>query len=303
MIKRFKTFFLLFIILGAPFFLITYWLTPRMIVQVQPPIVGTEVKPLKDLFFRYNKGHYFNWYSEDQLKLEGFISDRPTLCKGTIILLHGIRSRKESFLSLGKWLFDHGYQFVAIDLRGHGMSEGTYCSFGYHEKKDIHLLIDELEKKGCSRIGVFGQSLGGAIGLQAMAYDHRIKFGIIESTFYNFKAVCTHYFSRLTGISTQSFITQKIFPFCIDKASELAGFPSDSVNPSHYCNQIESPVLLAHGKRDQRIPLFHAQKNAKKIKNVTHLEINEAGHLNLHQIGGKEYLNVILEFLNKSSTR
>lgn len=57
------------------------------------------------------------------------------------------------------------------------------------------------------------------------------------------------------------------------------------------------------GKETNESHCFTPKRMQKKIKNVTHLEINEAGHLNLHQIGGKEYLNVLLEFLNKSNTR
>lgn len=269
-----------------------------MIVQVETPLIGTYFKPLNGLFLEKTRGKYFNWQSKDNLKLQVFISDNPTNSKETIILLHGIRSRKESFIQLGKWFLDNNYQFVAIDNRGHGKSEGKYCSFGYHEKQDIKLLIDELEKRGCSNIGVFGQSLGGAIGLQSLAFDKRLKFGIIESTFNNFKEISTNYFCRITGISPNSSIALNIFPYCIKRAGKIAEFPIDSCNPSEHSRKINSPVLLVHGDSDKRIPIKNAMLNFKKIKNCRFLKIKNANHSNIHQKGGEEYFEKIKEFLN-----
>jgi alpha-beta hydrolase superfamily lysophospholipase len=101
--------------------------------------------------------------------------------KGTIILLHGIRSNKESFIGLNTKLSKLGFNSLALDSRAHGQSSGTHCTFGVKEKKDISELISTLsEKEGITEnIGVWGQSLGGAIGLQALENDKRIKFGII----------------------------------------------------------------------------------------------------------------------------
>ena len=279
-------------------FYLIYWLIPKMIVQVETPLVGSHFKPLHGLFLEKTPGKYFNWQSEDNLKLQGFISDKPNYSKGTIILLHGIRSRKESFIQLGKWFFDNNFQFVAIDNRGHGTSEGKYCTFGYHEKQDVKLLIDELEKRGCSNIGIFGQSLGGAIGLQSLAFDKRLKFGIIESTFHNFKEVSTNYFCRITGVSPQSTIALNIFPYCIKRAGEIAEFPIDSCNPSEHARNINSPVLLVHGDSDKRIPIKNAMQNFKKIKKGKLLKIKNENHSNVHQKGGEEYFEKLKEFLN-----
>ena len=67
-----------------------------------------------------------------------------------------------------------------LNLRGHGESRGTYCTFGYKEKYDIVSVIDEimLDKRLSKNIGIWGQSLGGAIALQTMAIDKRIKYGV-----------------------------------------------------------------------------------------------------------------------------
>ena len=52
-----------------------------------------------------------------------------------------------------------------------------------------------------------------------------------------------------------------------------------------------------HGNSDKRIPIYHARKNLQQLQNVTFLEIPNAGHLDVHIHGGKEYFNKVLEFL------
>ena len=66
--------------------------------------------------------------------------------KGTIILLHGIRSNKSHFNDLSNYLSTNGFNSVALDLRAHGESEGKFCSFGVNEKRDVKKLIHFLEK-------------------------------------------------------------------------------------------------------------------------------------------------------------
>ena len=61
----------------------------------------------------------------DGLTLSGYIIKSNTnIQKGTIILLHEIRSNKEHFLPLAKRLADSSFNSVLIDLRAHGDSEG-----------------------------------------------------------------------------------------------------------------------------------------------------------------------------------
>lgn len=300
MLKRFLKKFLFYtILICISGFLFLNWLIPRMIVQIETPLLGKTIEPPKKTFESEIKGETIHWYSKDSLKLEGFISQQIDSSKPTIILLHGIRSRKEYFIPFAKELILKGFQIVAIDHRAHGNSEGEFCSFGYHEKQDISLLIDELEKRGCRKIGVFGQSLGGAIGLQSMGFDSRIQFGIIESTFYNFKEVTTNYFCRLTKISPRSKLATQLFPYFVEKAGSLAKFPIDSCNPSDYAKNINAPVLLVHGKKDQRIPVYHAHKNYNSLDSTKtkFIKIENANHVNVHQTGGFPYFLKMLEFL------
>ena len=184
--------------------LFLHFYLPRIITDIRNPIfsIFSNYHSDKSPKFQDNdsiKGKHFDYQSFDGLKLSAHLTySNLTTTKGTIILVHGIRSNKEHFIGISKTLSNKGYNAVAIDLRAHGQSEGTHCTFGVNEKEDISLLINVLEKQGgiTKNIGIWGQSLGGAIALQSLASDKRIKFGIIESTFSDLHSITNDYFKN-----------------------------------------------------------------------------------------------------------
>lgn len=81
-----------------------------------------------------------------------------------------------------------------FDSRAHGESQGKYCTYGFYEKKDISAIVDFIGPKYRNvNIGIWGNSLGAAVAIQAMEYDSRILFGIIESTFTDLSQIVFDY--------------------------------------------------------------------------------------------------------------
>ena len=128
-------------------------------------------------------------------------------------------------MELSTFLSKNGYNSVALDLRAHGESEGQFCTFGVKEIKDVKALMDYLIKnEDIEDIGIWGQSLGGAVALQALGYDNRIKFGIVESTFTDYKTIVNDYFHLNAGFSFAPFSN-----YLANRAASIAGFdPSDA---------------------------------------------------------------------------
>ena len=62
-----------------------------------------------------------------------------------------------------------GYNVLAIDFRAHGESEGSRCSFGWHERHDVEAALAYVRKRWPDfNVGVWGRSLGAA----AICYAH-----------------------------------------------------------------------------------------------------------------------------------
>jgi alpha-beta hydrolase superfamily lysophospholipase len=215
---------------------------------------------------------------------------------GTIILLHGIRGNKEHFTALAAMLNRQGYNTLALDLRAHGDSEGDYCTYGYYEKYDVQKALDYLLTKGLdSNIGVWGQSLGGAIALQTLAIEPKLKFGIIESTFSEFTTIVDDYSERMFGFSIP-FVNQ----YALYRASEIANFKPEEVSPQESAKKIRQPVLVAHGTADTHIKFAYGKTNFDKLASdqKIFLPIEGAVHHNLWQVGGKTYFEKVFSFLS-----
>ena len=295
-----------FIVLTISGFLFLHFYVPRFLTEIKNPFVevikGNYLKTTSPRFENNQlNGKYINFKTFDNLELSSYLTySSLDTTKGTIILLHGIRSNKECFIRLSAKLSKLGFNTVAIDSRAHGNSSGTHCSFGVKEKKDVSELINILAKQEniTENIGVWGQSLGGAIGLQAMGSDKRIKFGIIESTFSDFKTITNDYFSFHVGFNIRPLTNYLVY-----RAGKIADFNPNEAKPIKYCENIKQPVVIVHGNEDKRINIKYARANFSKIPSTKKefIEINGANHLNVWKIGGDEYFERIIKFIDKNT--
>jgi uncharacterized protein len=302
-IKRYAT---VLLILGVLFF---HFYMPRFITEIKNPLVelikGNHDNTVPRTFENDKlKGKHIRFKSYDGTMLSSYLTYSTTdTAKGTIILLHGIRSSKECFIELSTKLSALGYNSIALDSRAHGQSEGVHCTFGVKEKKDVSALIDVLtsqlseEEKSTQNIGVWGQSLGGAIGLQALGTDGRIKYGIIESTFSDFNSITHDYFDYHLGFNAKPIINYLIY-----RAGIVADFNPDEAKPIQYCSSIHQSLLLVHGDKDKRIDIKYAKTNFKKInsKNKEFVLVKNANHLNVWEVGADKYFEKVIRFIENS---
>lgn len=287
--------------------LLTHFFIPRLITEIRNPIVGLiKRNKIVDYELALNdsskiKRKNLSITSFDSINLSATLTySALDSTKGTIILLHGIRSNKTHFLELSTFLSQNGYNSVALDLRAHGKSGGQFCTFGVNEKKDVAKLIDDLiEKKNLNNIGIWGQSLGGAVALQAMGFDDRIKFGIIESTFSDFKTIVNDYFNYHAGFNFTPFTN-----YLVNRSASIAKFKPEDAKPIEYCEKIIQPTLIVHGNKDKRINISYGKANFSSIKSTRKefLEIESANHLNVWKVGGDKYFNRVLDFINNNTT-
>lgn len=96
--------------------------------------------------------------------------------KRAVILLHMMPADRRSFFPLAGKLQEHDIPSLAIDLRGHGESEGgpdgyKLFSDGEHQasRLDVEAAADFLCKQGIERLACIGASIGSNLGLQFVA--------------------------------------------------------------------------------------------------------------------------------------
>jgi pimeloyl-ACP methyl ester carboxylesterase len=99
----------------------------------------------------------------------------------TVVLVHGFGGSKSTILKNGEGLHE-AFNLVAFDLRNTGRSTGDQTTGGVLEQKDLHAIIDWLERsKHPVHIGVLGLSLGAGTALAEATSDPRVEALALDS--------------------------------------------------------------------------------------------------------------------------
>ena len=239
--------------------------------------------------------------THDGLTLSGWLLKAPTPRKGTIVYLHGVGDCKESGLPLSRVFCRNGYDTALIDLRAHGVSGGEYCTYGYYEKLDLCRLIDVLEKQknGIGPLILFGTSMGAAIAIQTAAMEKRVRVVVSEGCFTDLRTISVDYQTRIAKLPWH-FVRNLV----IHRAEKLAHFKHREISPLLSVEHISVPILFIHGKKDPRVKyeyselLFSRAPEPKKL-----YLIDEARHVDVWEVAGKEYEATIFDFLDNHIAR
>lgn len=118
--------------------------------------------------------------------------------KGWIILLHMMPATKESWDDLAKKFQQTGYASIAIDLRGHGKSEGGpdgYKNFSDSEHQnsvyDVDAVVEFLKTKGAiaENTAFIGASIGANLSIQYLAEHSEFKTAVLLSAGFNYRGI------------------------------------------------------------------------------------------------------------------
>lgn len=221
--------------------LVSFWLA------VRPPRIAIPLRPddyrlaVEDVTIR----------ADDGVRLAGWLIPRPGA--PTIVLLHGYPAEKADLLPIAAALAPH-FAILLVDQRYFGGSEGRATTLGFRERADLARVLDFLEARGATTVGVFGFSLGGAVALLTAAEDARIRAIAAYAPFADLKTL---------GHELYGWMWLARYPFvgAMLLWARLA-FGADITNPSpaDAAARVAVPVLLVHSRQDEQIPFRHAER-------------------------------------------
>jgi pimeloyl-ACP methyl ester carboxylesterase len=188
-----------------------------------------------------------------------WIINPSSLPRGSVLVLHGIRDSKRSQIATGKLLADTGYRAILVDLRGHGLSNGQWLTYGVVESRDLKQVLDELEatKMLVAPVGAVGSSYDGAAAIQLAAIDPRIKAVVATAAFTSLPDLIPQY-TKTYGFGWA--VSDSTINRGIDRAGELANFDPYQASPLNAIAHTQAHVLLIHGKDDKHIPCEHSER-------------------------------------------
>ncbi len=84
--------------------------------------------------------------------------------RAAVVLVHGLKDHGARYDYAGGWLAGRGYDVYALDLRGHGESEGErfYVETFDEYVDDLAVFLDRVREKG-RPLFLIGHSMGGAV--------------------------------------------------------------------------------------------------------------------------------------------
>ncbi len=233
--------------------------------------------------------------SFDGLTLRGRYYENNS--KKTIIFFHGLRTEPTLlFPNLVLRLLSEGYNVLLIYSRAHGLSDGRFTSFGYHEKKDALAWVDYIHnEKKCENIYLYGASMGATtVALASPYFDANIVKAMVIDAAY------TNVFELVDYISIQRHIPKGIFMGLVrwfTKKILKADFREDDTRISLQSNKI--PTLFTQGSKDIVVKMDFFNDNYDKCaSSKKKILVEGAGHAIALTFGGETVIKQFITFLN-----
>ncbi|MEM3364360.1 MAG: alpha/beta fold hydrolase [Candidatus Micrarchaeia archaeon] len=214
-----------------------------------------------------------------------------------VILLHGFLSSKEDLFFVAEALQKQGIDSLAIDMNGHGESDGNFSDFTISGAvDDCRAAIDYAISQGFSNIGIFGFSIGGFVALNiAKQLQHKghlkaLVLGAPVSSFSDTFSWADLQAWKSTGIfrSDKLGISIKMGYKFYEDGIALDGYKKFS--------SIETPTLILHGTKDNIVPLRQSEELARYLRNVHLIRVNGASHSLFTLKGGDEALDSLIKW-------
>ncbi len=204
----------------------------------------------------------------------------------TIIHLHGNAGNIRDH----EWFTQHlppaRFNVFIFDYRGYGQSApGRLRRSGL--LADAHGALDAVlsrEDVDPAKVALYGQSLGGAVGIVLMAERMEIRAGVFETPFASWRGVA----ASVIGGESPGFFARAVAWM----------FISDSQSPLKAIRSIDRPLLLFHGEADDIVPVAHSRQLAEAMGARCEIEVYPGGRHNTLKETHPEMAERMIEFLH-----
>ncbi|WP_413366272.1 alpha/beta hydrolase [Lysinibacillus sp. 3P01SB] len=235
---------------------------------------------------------------ELKLKLAGYVYEQESKVSEWVMVAHGYTSSAEGMTRYIRHFYEQGYNVLAVDLRGHGNSEGDYIGMGWHDRLDMVEWIDEvIQRDAQAEIALFGISMGGATVMMTAGEElpDNVKVIVEDCGYASVSDVFIYQLDDLFGLPE--------FPV-IQAANTVtkirAGYDLYEASAVEQLKKSELPILFIHGDKDTFVPfemlddVYNAAAGEKE-----QLIIEGAGHGEAVKVKPDVYWQAVDRFMGE----
>jgi pimeloyl-ACP methyl ester carboxylesterase len=218
-----------------------------------------------------------------------------TAPRGLVLLFHGHRACKSALLGEAAAFRELGYSSLLVDFRGSGGSSEAITTIGVLEADDVAAAVEFARATWKDeRLILFGQSMGAAAILRAVAHGVTADALLLECPFDRFLTAVENRFEML---GVPSFPMARLLLFW---GGVQNGFDPFGHNPVDYAAAVHCPTLLMQGLKDKHVRLPEAEAVYAALAGPKQWELfAEAGHQSYCSKWGERWKSVVAVFLDE----
>jgi len=176
------------------------------------------------------------------------------------------------------YLLPRNLTVFCLDWSGCGRSEGEYISLGYHEEKDLRVVLEFLRESGnVGPIALWGRSMGAATSILRAAEDHCLAACVLDSPFGNLRVVVEEQVNR-GRIKIPQFIVDMVLESIRSEVRDRADFDLQDLAPIKCAHKAVCPALFGVASDDSAVLPHHTQDLHRLWAGEGLLRVFDGGH-------------------------
>jgi pimeloyl-ACP methyl ester carboxylesterase len=239
---------------------------------------------------------------DDHLALSGWLfrAERPS--GRSVVLVHGWQGNREDvdFVPLSRQLLVRGYDVLMFDLRGSGLSAGSYETLAHDEPRDLLGAYDFMRSRGYAPglMTVLGNSMGAATVLEAAPELRDVAALVSDSAFAELS-------STLEGGLTRFTRLPGVLALPAMQLARMYGV-LPTLSPVDVVRSLpDRAFLFIHARGDRLIPVSNAVELDAASANTGSrlLVLDGTDHLDTYTHDPARYLDAVLRFIDEQVAR
>ena len=188
--------------------------------------------------------------TDDGVQLSAWWMPKGKPNRPPVVILHGLGASKAHMIDYILLAQEEGNPALAIDFRGHGASDPSLTSIGFHESHDAMAAMKFVRERGAGNPVLWGTSMGAVSALLAAAQDGSVAGVIADAPFDTYRNTVLHHAQLMYGLSEYPFVALA-FPMIENRAR----FRMADVDCLQAAGRIRAPMLVLAAEKDTRMPI------------------------------------------------